>query len=50
MPELVISNTSPLFYLHRLGQLEVLLALWITLTATGETRFVTLFPDKDAAR
>ena len=28
MPELVISNTSPLFYLHRLGQLEVLQALY----------------------
>ena len=28
MPELVISNTSPLFYLHRLRQLEVLQALY----------------------
>lgn len=28
MPELVISNTSPLFYLHRLRHLEVLQALY----------------------
>ena len=24
--------------------------VWIMLTATGETRFVTLFPDRDAVR
>jgi predicted nucleic acid-binding protein len=28
MPNLVISNTSPLFYLHRLGQLELLHKLY----------------------
>ena len=28
MPDLVISNTSPLFYLHRLGQLELLHKLY----------------------
>jgi len=28
MPELVITNTSPLFYLHRLGQLELLHKLY----------------------
>jgi predicted nucleic acid-binding protein len=28
MPELVISNTSPLFYLHRLGHLELLKKLY----------------------
>jgi predicted nucleic acid-binding protein len=28
MPELVISNTSPLFYLHRLRQLDVLQQLY----------------------
>jgi uncharacterized protein len=28
MPELVISNTSPLFYLHKLGQLELLHLLY----------------------
>jgi predicted nucleic acid-binding protein len=28
MPELVISNTSPIFYLHRLRHLEVLQALY----------------------
>jgi predicted nucleic acid-binding protein len=28
MADLVISNTSPLFYLHRLGQLELLHKLY----------------------
>ena len=31
MPEYVISNTSPLFYLHRLGQLDLLQKLYTRL-------------------
>jgi hypothetical protein len=32
------------------GQTLHVVTVWITLEATGETRFVTLFPDREAAR
>jgi hypothetical protein len=32
------------------GQALHVVTIWITLEATGETRFVTLFPDREAAR
>ncbi|ETW95028.1 MAG: hypothetical protein ETSY2_48740, partial [Candidatus Entotheonella gemina] len=38
MPELVISNTSPLFYLHRLRQLTLLRALYQQIVVPGAVR------------
>jgi uncharacterized protein len=32
MPELIISNTSPIFYLHRLGLIDILHELYGTIT------------------
>lgn len=32
------------------GQTLRIVTVWITLEATGETRFVTLFPDREVAR
>lgn len=32
------------------GQTLHVVTVWITLEATGETRFVTLFPDREVAR
>jgi len=32
------------------GRTLHVVTVWITLEATGETRFVTLFPDREAAR
>ena len=32
------------------GQTLRVVTVWITLEATGETRFVTLFPDREVAR
>ena len=38
MPEVVISNTSPIFYLHRLRLLDLLQELWrdLILSKAGE--------------
>lgn len=32
------------------GRLLHIVSVWITLEATGETRFVTLFPEREVAR
>ena len=32
------------------GRLLRIVTVWITLEATGETRFVTLFPEREVAR
>ncbi len=38
MPESVISNTSPLFYLFRIGRLELLMSLYGQITVPLQVR------------
>lgn len=38
MPEMTVVNTSPLFYLHRLGYLEVLNRLYDNVTIPESVR------------
>jgi hypothetical protein len=56
--EVTDTLTSPFGIKHELrgaltgpnGQILHIVTVWITLEATGETRFVTLFPDREVAR
>ena len=56
--EVTDSLTSPYGIKHEIrgaltgpnGQTLRVVTVWITLEATGETRFVTLFPDREVAR